>query len=137
LPERSGGSKQDEWGLSEVDVASDSVFTRLVNQSNQRSPLRRSILSPDQDDQSAMWLPLCQVEEIVAIATNQHAAVSRSVFKHLFVPGGRIENRWQPNHLVTKFRKKTGNVDGNVVVQKKPQASGAICRAIRRSISPR
>ena len=53
-----------------------------------------------------MGLPLRQVEEIVAIATNQHAAVSRSVFKHLFVPGGRIENLRQADYLVAKFRKK-------------------------------
>ena len=30
-----------------------------------------------------------------------------------------------------------GNVDGNVVIQKKLHASGAIWRAIKRSISPR
>ena len=48
-------------------------------------------------------LPLYQLQEIVAIATDEHTAVSRGVVKHLFILGGRIENLWQANNLVSKF----------------------------------
>ena len=67
----------------EVNVVSNALLTRLVNQLDKRSSLRRSALSRDEDDQSAMWFALCQAKEIVAITTDQHTAVLRGVFKHL------------------------------------------------------
>jgi hypothetical protein len=80
----------------------------------------------------------CQFEEVVTIARDRHSLCIDGMGEDLLVAARDRQCLVKQDHIVTMSKKSIGDRAWNVVIEKKPHASGAlVCGKASDSISAR
>lgn len=112
--------------LGEIDVASDSGLAGPIDQSDQGGPLGTPASSTDENDHAVVQAGLSKLQEIIAIAGDEHTSTPGRVLEDLGVIGGWIKHVGHAEDLMSELDKRIGNIDRNVMIQQEPHPSGAI-----------
>ena len=124
--------------LREVDVGDQPSLACPLNQAEKGGALGGPRATPDDDDDSMMRLYLREPEEIISIAGNENVALVVAKPQNSIVWTVRGQGLAEESHVVLQLDQQKTEFVWNVVIQQEfHSAAEAICRATRRSISPR
>ena len=122
----------------EVDVVLETSLSGVLQEPKQRRPFGSPGPAADDDHDAVMELLCCEMEKVVPVAGQQHAAALVGKLEHLFVGGVFCKGFTQEDDIMAELFEQVTQILGHVVIEKElhPDAR-AICRATSKSISPR
>jgi hypothetical protein len=101
----------------EVDVVAETVLARPFEQPQQRRSLLSARFASDDHDDSSMRLTLGELQEIVTIASHQHAVVLVRKLNDGLIGSFRRKDLAQTNDFMVEFSEQVREILGNVLVE--------------------